>query len=223
MNLVGSEAHGALMDGVYRRQRHVYDLTRKYYLIGRDRMIAGLEPPVGGRILEIGCGTGRNLVMAARLDASTRLFGIDISTEMLRSAGTTLERHGLVGRVRLAQADATAWDPPRSFGTDGFDRIYYSYTLSMIPDWRAAITRAVAALAPGGSLHVVDFGDQEGLPRAFRAALFAWLGRFHVAPRSRAFSAALVAAAAAIGADYTEERPYRGYAWHAVLRRPGRP
>ncbi|TIQ66810.1 MAG: SAM-dependent methyltransferase, partial [Mesorhizobium sp.] len=33
------------MDGVYRWQRHIYDLTRKYYLLGRDRLISGLEVP----------------------------------------------------------------------------------------------------------------------------------------------------------------------------------
>ena len=60
------EGHAALMDGVYRGQRHIYDLTRKYYLLGRDRMIDELQPPVGGHVLEIGCGTGRNLIAAAR-------------------------------------------------------------------------------------------------------------------------------------------------------------
>jgi S-adenosylmethionine-diacylgycerolhomoserine-N-methlytransferase len=54
------------MDGVYRRQRHFYDLTRKYYLLGRDRMIAGLGVPPNGTVLELGCGTGRNIILAAR-------------------------------------------------------------------------------------------------------------------------------------------------------------
>ena len=58
--------HAELMDGVYRYQRHVYDLTRKYYLLGRDRLIDGLAVPPGGTVLELGCGTGRNLVKAAR-------------------------------------------------------------------------------------------------------------------------------------------------------------
>ncbi|TIV98235.1 MAG: SAM-dependent methyltransferase, partial [Mesorhizobium sp.] len=54
--------HAELMDGVYRWQRHIYDLTRKYYLLGRDRLIDGLDVPRGGTVLELGCGTGRNIV-----------------------------------------------------------------------------------------------------------------------------------------------------------------
>ena len=59
--------HAGLMDRVYRRQRHVYDASRKYYLVGRDEMLARLNVPATGSVLEIGCGTGRNLVKAAGL------------------------------------------------------------------------------------------------------------------------------------------------------------
>ena len=43
-----------------------YDASRRYYLLGRDRLLDQLAPPPGGSILEIGCGTGRNLIGAAR-------------------------------------------------------------------------------------------------------------------------------------------------------------
>ena len=55
------------MNRMYRRQRYIYDGTRRYYLLGRDQLIAGLRPVPGASVLEIGCGTGRNLVLAARL------------------------------------------------------------------------------------------------------------------------------------------------------------
>lgn len=61
-----SEAHAGLMDGMYRYQRHIYDLTRKYYLLGRDKAIRSLGVPKGGTLLEVGCGTGRNLAIAHR-------------------------------------------------------------------------------------------------------------------------------------------------------------
>src|SRR3954469_14623538 len=44
----------ALMDRIYRRQRHVYDFTRKYYLLGRDELVDRLGPPGGGRVLAVG-------------------------------------------------------------------------------------------------------------------------------------------------------------------------
>src|SRR5450631_4686564 len=80
------------MNRMYRRQRHIYDGTRRYYLLGRDLLIAGLQPAAGASVLEIGCGTGRNLVHAAGLYPGARFFGIDVSTEMLTSAISAISR-----------------------------------------------------------------------------------------------------------------------------------
>src|SRR5580704_15216843 len=80
----------ALMDRMYRRQRHIYDVTRKFYLLGRDRLIDTLTPPAGARVLEIGCGTGRNLIRAALKYPAMRAYGIDISEEMLSTARTRI-------------------------------------------------------------------------------------------------------------------------------------
>ncbi len=211
--------HSALMDRVYRNQRHIYDLTRAYYLLGRDRMIAGLHLPPRGRALEIGCGTGRNLVAAARAYPQSQIFGMDISSEMLASARSAAHRARLEQRLSLAQGDATDFDPARAFGITSFDRIFLSYTLSMIPDWRGAIDQAVRNLAPGGSLHIVDFGQQERLPRWFKAVLFRWLAMFHVSPRA-GMRETLAKIAEKRGADIEVRSLYRGYAWLAVLRVP---
>lgn len=211
-------SHAALMDGVYRYQRHVYDLTRKYYLLGRDRLIEGLDVPPGGSVLELGCGTGRNIALAARRYPAARFYGLDISSAMLETARGNLLAENLGSRVLLAQGDATGFDAQALFGRSRFDRIYFSYALSMIPDWERAVTAAASSLAIGGSLHVVDFGQQEQLPRWFRAALRAWLARFHVEPRSM-LPAALAAEAETTGARLSFAPLYRGYAVHAVLRR----
>jgi S-adenosylmethionine-diacylgycerolhomoserine-N-methlytransferase len=168
----------ALMDAMYRGQRHIYDLTRKYYLFGRDRLIAQLDAKPGEAVLEIGCGTGRNLAKVARRWPGVALHGLDLSSEMLKSARATLGN----GAV-LAQGDATAFSAQALFGRAAFDRAILSYALSMIPDWHSALAQAASVLTPGGSLHVVDFGDLAGLPLPLRKGLRAWLAAFHVTPR----------------------------------------
>lgn len=209
-------SHAQRMDRMYRTQRHFYDLTRKYYLFGRDTLIRGLDVPAGSSVLEIGCGTGRNLALIGRRFPQARLFGLDISAEMLVSAEAKLGRPGRTKTV-LRVADATDFQPSE-FGETGFDRIVISYALSMIPDWEKAIDAAIAALNPGGSLHIADFGQQERLPRLFQRLLQAWLKRFHVTPRE-AMVTVLTANAARFG-DAVDFRPIgRGYAWLFVYTR----
>jgi S-adenosylmethionine-diacylgycerolhomoserine-N-methlytransferase len=210
-------SHAELMDGVYRWQRHIYDLTRKYYLLGRDRLIAGLEVPAGGTALELGCGTGRNIILAARRYPDARFFGLDISAEMLETASAAIAREGLVDRVALAQGDATAFDAKALFGRSGFDRVFVSYSLSMIPGWEKTVSAALAALSPNGSLHVVDFGQQEGLPGWFRTFLRGWLKKFHVAPRE-SLREVLESESRRTGATFRFRTLYRGYTWLAVIK-----
>src|SRR6516165_6231062 len=93
-----------VMNRIYRRQRHVYDFTRKYYLFGRDRLIERLSPPPGSRVLEIGCGTARNLVRAARAYPDVEFYGIDVSSEMLDTARQKVVRQRLTAHIQLAQA-----------------------------------------------------------------------------------------------------------------------
>lgn len=171
------------MDEIYRVQRHFYDLTRKYYLLDRDEAVRDLAVPAGGAVLEVGCGTARNLVAIARRYPAAAVYGVDISREMLVSAANRVARERLGGRVLLGEADATGFDPVALFGRAQFDRILFSYTLSMIPAWQDALRQAASLLAPGGVLSIVDFGDQNRLPRWFRKSLRAWLARFDVSPR----------------------------------------
>jgi S-adenosylmethionine-diacylgycerolhomoserine-N-methlytransferase len=208
--------HSGLMDRVYRHQRHIYDLTRKYYLLGRDRMIDGLNVPAGGSVLELGCGTGRNIVLAARRYPDSRFYGLDISAEMLETAKVAIEREGIAGRVTLARGDATDFDAMALFGVENFDRVFVSYSLSMIPGWEKTLSAALAVLKPEGSLHVVDFGEQERLPRWFRAVLRAWLRKFHVEPRAT-LRQELEAEAGKRASSVFFETLYRGYAVKAVV------
>ncbi len=206
------------MDNIYRVQRHIYDVSRKYYLLGRDGLLDELEPMPGETVLEIGCGTGRNLICAADRYPYALFYGVDVSAAMLETAAVAVEKAGLGHCIRLGQADASRLDTQALFGVASFDRVLVSYALSMIPPWREALTHAFAAVAPGGSLSIVDFGEQAGLPKVFRAGLRAWLPKFSVEPRAE-LEDELRRLAAESGSTLSFSRPFRDYACRAVLSR----
>jgi S-adenosylmethionine-diacylgycerolhomoserine-N-methlytransferase len=208
------------MDRMYRHQRHVYDLTRKFYLLGRDGLLEALPCAPGMAICEMGTGTGRNLIRLARRSSGVRLYGIDVSRVMLATASTAIERAGIAERVSLAEANIEAFDPARSFGIDKFDVVYFSYVLSMVPDWRRAVTRAIELVRPGGTLAVVDFADQTQASPLRRRLLLAWLALFDVHPRAEIESELRTLA------HSLDERPHhrslaRGYAYQLLFRMPG--
>ena len=213
--------HAALMDRVYRLQRRFgfYDATRKYYLLGRDPMIEGLRPAPGSTVLEIGCGTGRNLIKAAKRYPDVNFHGVDISREMLAASASAVARAGMAKRIRLAWADAEGFDPVRTFRHEGYDRIFISYAVSMIPRWQPVMRDAMRLLAPGGELHIVDFGDMARLPRWSRQAMRAWLRWYHVAPRSDLIEVA-GAIAAENGGKSEVARLHRDFSWICVIRKP---
>lgn len=208
--------HGELMDKIYHTQRHFYDATRKYYLLGRDGLIADLAPPSGGSVLEIGCGTGRNLIAVGLAWPQAELFGIDISEVMLETARGSLAKADVA--ATLVRGDACGFDATALFGRATFDRVFISYALSMIPDWKAALVQAASCVAPGGRLEVVDFGQQDKLPALWRRALFGWLALFHVAPRAD-LGRMIAGLAAETGSAGHCRSLYRGYAIRGGLAR----
>jgi len=214
----GTGDAAARMDRLYRLQRLVYDPTRRFYLLGRDGLIEGLDVPEGGSVLEVACGTGRNLVRIGERYPRARLFGVDVSAEMLKSARAARRRAGLADRMALGVGDATVLDTEALFArTGGFDRVVFSYALSMIPHWRAAVDRGLERVSSGGSLHVVDFGDMARVPRPLRALQSFWLHRFGVTPRPEAVDY-LREWARALNAELDVHELAGCYAWLARLR-----
>lgn len=211
------------MDRMYRVTRHVYDVTRAYYLLGRDRMLAKVLTNPGTATLEVGCGTARNLIKLARRPEPGLLCGLDASQEMLDTAAASIARAGVPAAahepIRLRQGLAEQLDARAMFGRDEpFDTIFFSYCLSMVPSWPGAIEAAMANLKTGGHLVIVDFWDQQELPALFAAGLKRWLAMFHVHYRPEVHDA-LAALGTAGRADVTFESVAKRYAYIASLRK----
>ena len=168
------------MDRMYRFQRYFYDLTRAYYLLGRDMLIDQLTVRSGDNVLEIGCGTGRNLAILAAQNPGANFYGLDASAEMLVTAESKLRKKGITN-VDIKKGLAEEFDFGRTFGLEQpFDSIFFSYSISMIPAWREAFQNALDNLKKRRSIHIVDFCDQRELPAWFGKALRFWLRQFRV-------------------------------------------
>ena len=209
--------HAHLMDRIYAHQRHIYDVTRAYYLLGRNHLIRSLDLPPGAAVLEIGCGTGRNLIAAAKRYPEARFYGFDISSEMLRTAEARIRKRGLAPRIRITQGDATDFSAEALFGRAKFDAVFISYSLSMMPEAPRVIANALTCLKSNARLHIVDFGLQEGLPAPWRRLLYAWLDLFHVHPEAIEIGNAIRHAG---GRLTWRQSLYRGYAQYFEAKSP---
>ena len=155
----------------YRWQSLLYDWTRWAFLFGRQRLVsklaATLPPPK--RILEIGCGTGTNMLRLAEAFPTAHILGVDLSPHMLAIARRKLARFG--DRVSVQPC---AYEAPLG-GSDGYDIIVVSYALSMMnPGYEAVLSACQKDMSPRGVIAVVDFHDS-------RWAWFRrWMGMNHV-------------------------------------------
>jgi len=174
-------AHRAFLNRYYRTVRHVYDPTRRYFLFGRDRVLAELLLESWDTLIEIGPGTGRNLRVLHRTRPNARYGGVEASDEMLQHARARCPWASLAhGFAESADLGAVLGVRPQ--------RILFSYCLSMVADPAAALLNARRALAPGGEVALVDFGDLRSTWSPARA-LRAFLGAFHVGSIDRALAA----------------------------------
>ncbi len=172
--------HRAFLNRYYGLSRRIYDVTRKYYLFGRDTAIRQLTRDTGWRrLVEVGPGTGRNLALLHRARPDATLGGVDASDAMLEHARArcpwAIFEHGFAEDAALGHVLGA---PP--------DRILFSYCLSMVRDRAAALENARKSLARGGSVLVVDFADLGGLPRRVAQGFRAYLRAFHVEPLDQA-------------------------------------
>ncbi len=141
------------LHGYYRWHAQIYDLTRWAFLFGRTELIRhAAKQTAPRRILEIGCGTGKNLVELARQFPQARIVGLDLSADMLEKAQRKVA--GLP--VSLVPG---AYVTPVNAG-EPFDLIVFSYCLTMInPGFDEVLKLCLQDLSPRGKIAVVDFHD----------------------------------------------------------------
>jgi S-adenosylmethionine-diacylgycerolhomoserine-N-methlytransferase len=158
-----------------------YDQTRWMFLRGRRRAVRQLQLQPDSAVLEVGCGTGMNFpyILSVLDRRDGQLVGVDFSTEMLRKARKKIDRKDFL-KVELVRQDASNLALDRHF-----DAVLFAYSLSMIPEWEAALRRAYEHLRPGGRLVVLDFGDF-GKWGVLAEPIRRWLRWFRVDPQ-RAF------------------------------------
>jgi phosphatidylethanolamine/phosphatidyl-N-methylethanolamine N-methyltransferase len=167
---MGNDIDRAGVAKAYGRWAPIYDLVfGKVFDQGRQSTIA-VADKIGGRILDVGVGTGLSLSDYSR---STRLCGVDISEPMLRKAQERVRKLELDNVETLAVMDAKNL----AFPDDFFDAVVAQYVITAVPDPEATLDDFIRVLKPGGELILVNhIGAESGLRRISELA-FAPLAR----------------------------------------------
>lgn len=150
---IRGNSHADRLESFYSGQAEAYDDFRRRLLAGREAMYQAIDPPEDAVWIDMGGGTGANLeCLGDRLADIGKVYLVDLSSSLLKVARGRIEERGWQN-VEAVEADATRFRP--SEGTA--DVVTFSYSLTMIPDWFAALENACALLKPGGQIGVVDF------------------------------------------------------------------
>lgn len=169
------QEHREFLNKLYGLARSSYDLTRKYFLFGRETLIKELLQEPWESLIEVGPGTGWNLRKLHKGRPSSLYGGLEASDKMLEFA----KERCPFAVFRQGFAEDT---PYQDLLGEAPDRILFSYCLTMVQDPHLALEKAVEQLAPGGQVVVVDFADFQGAPFVLRGGLRRWLKAFHVTP-----------------------------------------
>jgi S-adenosylmethionine-diacylgycerolhomoserine-N-methlytransferase len=163
------------MSRYYAWHSRIYDATRWAFLFDRDVILDDLRLEAGQTVVEVGCGTGRNLDgIVRRVGMRGQVLAVDCAAPMIERCAARIRKRGLIN-VRLV--DAEYGQTPITSGHA--DAVLMSYSLSMIPSWEATLEGAFRELKPGGRIGVVDFCMESRTPAAHRFAQ--WMAANHVA------------------------------------------
>ena len=146
-------SHAERLESFYGGQAKGYDDFRKRLLKGREELWKALPKPEGGVWVDMGGGTGANLEnFGDDINRLSKVYLVDLSSSLLQVARDRCRQRGWTN-VECVEADATKFRPPEGQA----DVVTFSYSLTMIPPWYAAIENALAKLKPGVLIGTVDF------------------------------------------------------------------
>ena len=149
---IRGRTHQERLESFYAKQAEDYDAFRARLLQGRRELYERLPTPETGVWIEMGGGTGANLeFLGPRIRTLKQIHIVDLSPSLLRIASRRIAESGWTN-VQLHQADATTFHL-----AEPADVVTFSYSLTMIPDWFAALENATRLLKPSGLLGVADF------------------------------------------------------------------
>jgi phosphatidylethanolamine/phosphatidyl-N-methylethanolamine N-methyltransferase len=135
---------------------------------GRLAAVAAANRHIGGRVLDVGVGTGLELPM---FDPSLKVVGIDLCEPMLRRAARRAHEADLQQLVGLTQMDACRL----AFADASFDVVIAPFVLTVLPQPEASLDEWVRVLRPDGEIVLVNHISAEQGPLA---RLESWLGRY---------------------------------------------
>lgn len=168
--------HRSRLETFYARQARDYDRFRERLLPGRRALVEDLPLHPGAVWIDLGGGTAHNLTHAGdRLAALARVYVVDLTPSLLEVARHRCRSAGWTN-VAIVEGDATAVTLP----TEVADIVTCSYSLTMIPDWRVAISEAFRLLKPGGTFGAVDFHVSPAHSRLTRHFWPWWFAHSHV-------------------------------------------
>ncbi len=158
---MAAELNKDAVEKAYARWAPIYDLVfGPVFERGRKASIAAAER-VGGRILEVGVGTGLSLPDYGWIN---RIIGIDLSVPMLRKAKARVKEHRLTNVDGLAVMDAEHL----GFQDAVFDVVVAQYVITAVPNPEATLDEFARVLKPGGEIILVNYlGAESGLRSAF--------------------------------------------------------
>jgi len=167
---MGAELDKDAVAKAYARWAPIYDFVfGAVFERGRKASVAAAER-IGGRILEVGVGTGISL---PEYRWTTRVVGVDLSMPMLRKAKVRVREHGLSNVDGLAVMDAQHL----AFEEASFDVVVAQYVITAVPDPEGTLDEFVRVLKPGGELILVNHIGAESGPRKLFELAFAPVAR----------------------------------------------